>query len=245
MTPLRPERPGAPNTVIPLTAAPSSPAVLPPVRPTDDDEGSAGPGLAAFLRRLRRRWALAVLLGLFMLGLSGVGTWVVVPEKHTAQTRLRVETPQPKLLFSSSEGINNFLNYQKAQTALVKSRLVLNAALRQPKVAELTLVRAQGNPVEWLEKNLQADYKLAPEILRISRSGDRPEELKILVGAVRTAYLQEIVDKERNERQARLERLKKLQAEYDQTLRDKRRSFRELPRRWARNTARRWRTNTS
>jgi capsular exopolysaccharide synthesis family protein len=198
------------------------------VRPADEEEGPAGVGIGAFLRGLRRRWALAVLLGLSTLALAGGGAWVTVPEQHTAQTLLRVEATQPKLLFGSSEGINNFLNYQRAQAALVKSRLVLNAALRQPQVAELALVRAQDNPVEWLEKHLQADYKLAPEILRISLSGQRPEELTTLVNAVRSAYLQEIVDKERNENQARLERLKKLQADYDQGLRDKRRSFREL-----------------
>jgi capsular exopolysaccharide synthesis family protein len=207
-----------------LAATASPPAVW----PADEEAGPAGVGVAAFLRGLRRRWALAVLLGLSMLALAGGAAWVTVPEQHTAETLLRVEATQPKLLFGSSEGVNNFLNYQKAQAALVKSRLVLNAALRQPQVAELALVRAQDNPVEWLEKHLQADYKLAPEILRISLSGQRPQELKALVDAIRSAYLQEIVDKERNENQARLERLKKLQAEYDQGLRDKRRSFREL-----------------
>jgi capsular exopolysaccharide synthesis family protein len=224
-------RPDAPNPLVPLAATSSPPTPYggpPAARPADEEEGSAGIGMAAFLRGLRRRWALAVLLGLSMLALAGGGAWVTVPEQHTAQTLLRVEATQPKLLFGSSEGINNFLNYQKAQAALVKSRLVLNAALRQPQVAELGLVRAQGNPVEWLEKHLQADYKLAPEILRISLSGQQPQELKALVNGVRSAYLQEIVDKERNENQARLERLKKLQAEYDQGLRDKRRSFREL-----------------
>jgi capsular exopolysaccharide synthesis family protein len=199
-----------------------------PARPADEEEDSSGMGPAAFLRGLRRRWALALLLSVTALSVAGVSAWVAIPVKHTAETLLRVEATQPSLLFGSAEGANNFLNYQKAQTALVKSRLVLNAALRQPQVAQLPIFRSKSNPVEWLEKQLQADCKLAPEILRISMSGESPEDLKIVVDAVRVAYLQEIVDKEHNERQARLDRLKKLQAEYDQTLRDKRRSFREL-----------------
>ena len=57
-------------------------------------------------------------------------------------------------------------NHQRAQAALVKSRLGLTSTLRDKKVANLTSVTAHTVPVEWLERETQADFDLAPEISR-------------------------------------------------------------------------------
>jgi capsular exopolysaccharide synthesis family protein len=235
MTP-SPELTDQPSTQLVPVNTSRPPAVLAaralrPVAPTneEDDRPSApGTGVAAFLRALRRRWGLALALVLGSLALATGAAWKLVPEKHTAQTLLRVESTPPALLFSSPENPGNALNYQRAQLALVKSRLVLNAALRQQHVAELPSVRDRLDPVEWLEKNIKADYSLAPEILRISMNGADPAELKVLVNAVREAYLHEIVDKEKEDRNIRLERLKRLHADYDERLRTSRANLRKL-----------------
>jgi capsular exopolysaccharide synthesis family protein len=194
----------------------------------DDEPAAAGSDGGAFLRALRRRWPAALALGLVAAALAAPAAWYFMPAKQTAHTLLRVEANQPSILFADPETRSNFANYQRAQLAMIKSRLVLNAALRQPRVAALAGVRGHADPVQWLEKELKADYSLAPEILRISMSGDRPDDLVQLVNAVREAYIQEVVDKEYNERRDRLEQLKKLYAEYEGGLRDKRRTLREL-----------------
>src|SRR5262249_37394981 len=62
----------------------------------------------------------------------------------------------------------------------------------------------------------------------ISMTGSQPEDLAALVDAAREAYLKEVVDKEKHERSLQLEQLKKLYAEYDDLLRDKRRTLHEL-----------------
>src|SRR5262249_16417238 len=80
--------------------------VVVPRRAADEEEGS-GVNVAAFLHALRRRWGLALALSLLCMGLAGGGAWLAIPEKHTAQTLLRVEASQPKLLFGSVEGLNN------------------------------------------------------------------------------------------------------------------------------------------
>lgn len=193
----------------------------------EDREAGEALDAGAFVGALRRRWFLLLSLGLIAAGGAAGAAWYFIPVKHTASTLLHLDATTPAILFNAQDGAN-FVNFQRTQLTILKSRLVLNAALKQPKVAELRLIRQQADPVQWLEKEVKADYSLAPEVLRVSLSGTSPEELTTIVNAVRDAYLREYVDKEKNERQKRLDKLKKLAADYEELLRDRRRTLREL-----------------
>src|SRR5262245_24600424 len=58
----------------------------------------------------------------------------------------------PKILVDPAPlDLNEFRLYGNAQAALARSHLVLNAALRDPKVAKLNPVREAADPVAWLE----------------------------------------------------------------------------------------------
>src|SRR5262249_27581261 len=119
--------------------------------------------------------------------------------------------------------------FQRPQVAMVRSRLVLNTAVKQPRVAELPIVKEQGQDVmEWLEKEVRADFSAGPELLTISMDGDNPEELKILVNAITEAYLNEVVYKEHNQRLRRIDDLKEIVRVYQERLRLKRIALREL-----------------
>src|SRR5262249_48875953 len=109
--------------------------------------------------------------------------------------------------------------YQRTQMAFVKNRHVLNAALREPKVQELEIIKSQVNPVAWLEGQIKVDFSMAPEFMRISLSGPDPDELAPIVDAVREAYLSEIVKTEHNQRLDRLALLKEVYAKFDDKLR--------------------------
>src|SRR5207245_6677801 len=134
--------------------------------------------------------------------IAGVAGWYLMPPpKYTARTLLHVEAIPPAVAFQIGENRADFFTYQRTQMALIKTRLVLTAAVHHPEVRELQCVVNQLDPVQWLEKELQVDFKIATEILIISMSGDGPEELKALVNAVKRAYLQEIVYKDTQRRQ--------------------------------------------
>jgi succinoglycan biosynthesis transport protein ExoP len=193
----------------------------------EDDAESSGLDFKALLRALRRRWLLALTLAVVLAPAATAAAWFLVPTRHTARTLLYVESKQPSILFNFNVDPSHG-NYQRTQLALVKSRLVLNAALRQKNVADLPTIRAQPNAVEWLEKHITADYKLAPEIMTISLTGEQPDDIVAMLNAVRETYLQEVVEKEQNDRRVHLEQLKKLFADYDNILRDKRRTLRDL-----------------
>lgn len=189
---------------------------------------TAGPTPQAILAAFGRRWFLALSLGLVLATAVGAGIWLQLPTTHIARTLLHISSQQPYFVTETPEVKTDFANYQRTQITLMKSRPVLNAALRDPKVRGLAAVQKEIDPAAWLEKEIKADYSLAPEILRITIAGVDADQLTVLLDSVRDAYLSEIVNKEHNLRLNRLDQLKKLYADYDVVLRDKRRALRTL-----------------
>jgi succinoglycan biosynthesis transport protein ExoP len=220
--------PAAPERVLAAPPAgvpgPSAQEVAPP------PALSAAPTPLGLLLALRRRWLLALLCGL-VAGVAGAaGMWQLTPPSWKARTKLRVEARQPFIVSETPEVRTDFTNYQRSQVALIKSRLVINRVLRDPEVARLGIISEQPNPVEWLERQIQVDFSEAPEVLAISLNGPRPEQMTVLVNAIREAYLKEIVNREHNIRLDRLDKLQKLCNKHEEILqakRDKRRDMAE------------------
>src|SRR5262249_34883685 len=165
------------------------------------------PNALALAKALRRRWLLASSAGLICTGFAAIAAWILLPNpKYTARTEMLV--PQDdRFLLPTSEPRRDLVSHQKTQVALVKSRWVLDAALkpqRRPdgsefKLSNRSMLSELSEPVEeWLEKHLQAEFLNATEILRISISGDRPAEQVALVNQVREAYQREVLDREFN-----------------------------------------------
>src|SRR5205823_5919243 len=112
---------------------------------------SATPNPFSLLTALRRRWLLALSLGLLTAtAAAGVMGYLSQP-LWRARTQLHIAANRPYLIFDTPEGKTEFGNYQRAQLAMVKSRLVLNSALQDPKVAKLSILQEQLDPVDWLQ----------------------------------------------------------------------------------------------
>ena len=197
-----------------------NPPVLPPVL-------SAKPDSASLLRALKRRWLLAATLGLLAAAAAAALVWFLAPVTYTAQTFLVLSHKGSKIIGTDSDV--DFSIFQRTQAALVKTRFVLNRALRQPQVAELkTIAEMRDNQVEWLENNLQVDFGSTPEFMRITLVGEKPQDLIVILRAVSEAYLDEAVNDELDARAKRLQRFKDVTARYDDSLRSKRRTYKDL-----------------
>src|SRR5262249_14161542 len=140
--------------------------------------------------------------------LAWVGLPRGLPATYLVRTTLHVSSRRPFLLHAAQDGPPDFAAYQPTQAALITSRPGIIAALAEPRVSDRGLVPRHASRVAWLEKAIKADYSIAPEILSISLSGENPDELVLLVNAIREAYLKEIVNREQNELTTRLDRLK-------------------------------------
>jgi succinoglycan biosynthesis transport protein ExoP len=181
---------------------------------------SAQAGLVlALLRALSRRWKPAALLGLVAAAVAGSIIWTQLPPpKPSAAVKLYIPVvPQTVLGQHPDPPLE-----RGTQIALVHSRLVLNAATRPPEINALPLVNEikakGGDPVDWLAKNIQADFSEGHEIFRIMLTYDDGVQAKALVDAVKEAYLSEVYGDSKKNRNDKLVSLNKHLERADSTL---------------------------
>ncbi len=189
---------------------------------------NAVPDLLVLLKALQNRWPLALSLGVVAALLATVVAWQVVPSpKYRATTMLKVSSQTPKVLFDTLENKPDFKVYLATQKTLITTRMVLSAALRRPEVAGFDCQNL-ADPVGWLEHQISVDLPANSELICISITGERPNDLATLVNAVADAYMEEVVTKERKIRLARYEQLQKLYADGQAVLTEKRAQKRKL-----------------
>jgi capsular exopolysaccharide synthesis family protein len=212
---------------------PSASGPYPPVPRTAGPQAFGAKPLspATILRSLRRRWLIAACLAVIAVPSVVAGAWFLLPPQPNVRSVLHIATTPPKVIFDTADNSGltreDFSNFQKTQAALVKSRLVLNAALREPKVAQLSVLADKPDPLDWLEQELKVDNNIAPEFLRISMDGEKAQDLAVLVSAVTKAYLTEIVNADHNKRLDRLAQIKNLRMTAEADLRAKRKDLRD------------------
>jgi hypothetical protein len=147
---------------------------------------------------------------------------------------LHIVSQPPRILDRPTPGAREgetdqaYERFKRTQAVLMKTRLVANAALRQPRIAELELVKQQKDPVWWLIDNLQVDFPNDSEIMRVWLPGKPSKDLATLVNAVAQAYLAEIINKEKSNQAKHLDMLRGVVSRYDEVLRSKRQALRAL-----------------
>ncbi|MDO4569434.1 MAG: polysaccharide biosynthesis tyrosine autokinase [Planctomycetia bacterium] len=155
------------------------------IRPTD------------LLYALRRRWAVSLGLGLFVTIVTLFVSWMLIPVEYSAKVWLRFAKNKQSIIFNVREE-ESYLNDRNAQAALIRSSFVLNAALDQSGISSLPCLKNEKDPTNWLAKKLSVGYLNGSEILQISISGENPQELESILTAVRDAYMQEVVQVDRD-----------------------------------------------
>lgn len=125
------------------------------------------------LTALRRRWVPALVLAVPAALLASAIVWEMVPAKYESSAILKIQQYEQIIVFENAkQRSTEFLTYRDTQKGFIKSRGVLTAALRDPKVAECRTMSTVVHPVEWLMKELNVDEQISPEFLKISLQGE-------------------------------------------------------------------------
>ncbi len=158
---------------------------------------------------LRRRWIPAAVLALTLGTLAGVLTWVFLPKGFEAVAWLRVRDKSG--MFGAGMGRDNaeYEAFRKTQVQLIKSPLVLMAALRRPGVDNLSVFEGESDKVGWLMKNVQVSAPMESEVIQIRLRGEDPQEVTDIVNAVTNSYLNDVINKEKAERLQKRDTLEK------------------------------------
>jgi succinoglycan biosynthesis transport protein ExoP len=181
---------------------------------------SSPPTAWALLNALQRHLFLAITLGAVCAAVMAAAAWFFTPPSKLTARTLMIVPVERRFVLNAGDGTPDIPNHQRTQIALAKSRNVLQSALRDSKIAQLSLLREQIDPVDWLEKELQVDFTVAPEVIRIALSGDKPDELVKLVDAVREAYKKEVLTKSQGDRRERLDYLFRIRGDFEKLLQD-------------------------
>jgi polysaccharide biosynthesis transport protein len=203
MTPttLQPRIPDA----IPVEVDPPRLFTVPPRAAEPPAEG--GSGLKP-LEYLRYRWATVLFLGGALAGAMAYGAYAVIPAKYTTYSIIRVAPQDPRIYYNEDpHGRGDFASYLKTQAGVLRSHFVLNAALRDPEIAALPMLKAQEDPIRFLEEELQIDFSDGSELIKPKLSGDDPRAITMIVNAIHDAFFSEVVEAERKRKQARLKQI--------------------------------------
>jgi capsular exopolysaccharide synthesis family protein len=177
-----------------------------------------------FLHCLRRRWVLAVCMGLVVAGAAAGSLWFLFPESSSATALYQVSSQPQTLVFddTSRNESRDFAILQRTQLALLNSHFVLQAAMRVPGIASLNVLAGEGDPVQWLTEKLRVSFLQNSEVLSIALSGGGDsEELRRLVDAVAKAYQDEVVFAEDQRRQVVRDALAKSLGKLNQEIEEK------------------------
>jgi succinoglycan biosynthesis transport protein ExoP len=218
-----------------MSEAVSAPASPKPRTAAHSSSIARSPGALFTPRQLlyavRRHWLLALVLGTLLGGGAAAIVWLFLPPgPMTAVRQLHIAAVNPSVAFGSQEAMADFNTFKQTQSMLLRSRPVLNAALRSPKLANSELIASKTEPIEWLEKEIQVRGTASPEIIQIQMQGspEQMPEMRLIVDAVTEAFLREIVDKDLDRMRKKLEQLREIASRYDKKLKGIRLSMRTL-----------------
>lgn len=153
----------------------------------------------------RLRFSLLALL-LFVAVACLALAWFASPQRVVVEALFQVDSMRPGLLDKGSSRFDAFEYriFQKSQVEFFKSAFLLNAALREPSVANLPIVSAQGDPASWLADHFEVGYREGSEILYIRMHGTQSEanDLSLIINSVTKAYEKEVIYHEKQKRLA-------------------------------------------
>jgi capsular exopolysaccharide synthesis family protein len=178
----------------------------------------------SLLMALKRRWFLALTLGLLTGAMAAAAVWNLWPPiLGGAQIQLMVNAVSPYIFMQEPTG--DFNVFKRTQSMMVRGRRILDTAVKKPHVAELRLIRNMGDPVRALEQRVWADFNMGPETLTVSLPAqpEDVEDARIIVDAIVDTYLAE--RKENSHHVRRLRVLERMYRPYADAIKSKRESL--------------------
>lgn len=190
------------STVDLTLAVPPPSATADPVPPAQYPPARSVPTPLELWQAFRRRWVLAVFLGLLVGAAAGTATWLVLPNgKHQVRALIQIQPHQT--LTGKGSGDPGYEAFKKNQSILLRTRLLLTRVVGKPKISQLPMIQEAANPAKLIEDQIQLRWE-SPEILAVMLNGDDPAQLKIILDTLIAEYLEDAKSDEMKHRESRL-----------------------------------------
>ncbi len=187
---------------------------------------SASPNFLNLLHALRRRKWSAMALGLLFGGTLAAVAWVALPTKYESIAWLQVHAKDP-IVWQGESGMD-LDTYKRNASEMIKGPVVLNKALADRTIQDLPLIKKNSADLtNWLSNALSVEVTKG-ELLPVALRADESEGIPEIVNGVVSAYLREVVDKERTDKLVRRDNLDKKFRAYKTQVLEKQRALYEL-----------------
>ena len=147
---------------------------------------------------------------------------------YTATASLQLARCEPRVLSRDAKTFDaaEFESFCDLQQSFIKSRFVITAALRDPRLKNRPCVLsedAKHNTIAWLTGEIHVNFPAKNAgIMRVSASEPDREDAAAIVNAVVDAYMTEVVNFDREQRRMRLTELQQIAVERESEVREKR-----------------------
>ncbi len=178
----------APNAPAPPLKSGPRPAAKPGARA---DEGG-GTRVFAYLKL---HWLTIAFCGALLGSAGAYAAYALLASKYESYALFQVASaPTPVGNQNPNQVRTDFATYVKTTAGLIKSEFVLNAALRD--IKDLPTIKAQKEPIKFLEEELMVTWQDGSEIIRVTFKGHEPADAKRIVDAVQKAFIDEVRQRE-------------------------------------------------
>ncbi len=151
----------------------------------------------------RRRWPLALGLGLVLSAAAGVTLFYMFPESSSALVTFKVDSQQPTVLTKGIADEAHFDTYRKTQIQWLKRSFVLDKAMNSPGVSDSPFFEGieEEKKTDWLSEQLIVGFPQESEFMTIKLEGTaNADEIELVLKAVAKAYYDEVVFAEHTSR---------------------------------------------
>ncbi len=231
--PLSPVTPGvsgyAPPTATNGQYAPSPFAVATPTAPATST-GRALPRVSELLSAFKRRWPLALMIGVVAALLMAGAIWLAMPSgKHRVQATLQFMSSQTNLLGGNTDlNQDQFNKKMEGHKKYMESKDFLDTVVADSKVSALPSIA--GVPVEEranVIRGMLTFKRESDEIVTLTLNGEDEIEMKSILEAMVDSYKLKDVNDEKNGRKETLDKLNKAITDLDKQIETKRNKLRE------------------
>jgi succinoglycan biosynthesis transport protein ExoP len=166
-----------------------------------DGKSATKPSFAITPGKMREalffRWKLALLVGLILAGVGAGLAWITYAPTYTAITSIFLIPSKPPLIpgvGSSPPDSRDRENFQQSHAYMIKNGNVLPTVLKRDDIRGLSMIHGLVDPVGSVAAHMKAGFVGGSDICNISLSGENPEEIAMIVNAVRELYVDQVVN---------------------------------------------------
>jgi len=191
--------------------------------------GRALPTLTELLSAFKRRWPLALMVGVVVATLMAAGVWLAMPSgKHRVQATLQFKSTRTNLLGGGNieTSQDQFNKQMDSHKKYMETKNFLDKVAADPEVRKLPSIATADDKAAVI-RGMFSFKRESDEIVTLTLNGDEPEEMQVILKTLVREYIAKDKDDEQLVRQNTLRQVNEMLKELQDKLDEQRKKMQE------------------